>query len=218
MAGVLVGHVTVNRGEGPDAARTGVTAVLPHGGDLWNEKVPAATWVLNGNGEMTGGIWLNTQGALDVPILLTNTMNVPRVADGVITYMLKKYPEIGRSDDVAIPVVGECDDSTLNDARGRHVTPDDAVQAIAAAKSGPVAEGSVGAGTGMIAYAFKGRHRGTTSRACCPAGRRRLDGRRARQARTWAAAARNLTMANAPVGKEIPASCRSRPRTAPSSS
>jgi D-aminopeptidase len=163
VAGVLVGQVTVNEGDGPTAARTGVTAILPHGGDLWRQKVPAATWVLNGNGEMTGSIWLNTQGAVDVPILLTNTMNVPRVADGVITYMLNKYPEIGRTDDVTIPVVGECDDSTLNDARGRHVSPDDAISAIATAKSGPVAEGSVGAGTGMIAYEFKAGI-GTSSR------------------------------------------------------
>jgi D-aminopeptidase len=163
VAGVLVGQVTIVDGAGPTAARTGVTAILPHGGDLWRQKVPAATWVLNGNGEMTGSIWLNTQGAIDVPILLTNTMNVPRAADGVITYMLDKYPEIGRGDDVAIPVVGECDDSTLNDARGRRVSPDDAVRAIETAKTGPVAEGSVGAGTGMIAYEFKAGI-GTSSR------------------------------------------------------
>jgi D-aminopeptidase len=155
VAGVLVGHATVSEGEGPTAARTGVTAILPHGGDLWKERVPAASWVMNGNGEMTGTIWLNTQGALDGPILLTNTMNVPRAADGAISYVLETHPEIGRSDDVYIPVVAECDDATLNDARGRHVSPEDVVRAIKAAASGPVAEGSVGAGTGMIAYEFK---------------------------------------------------------------
>ena len=155
VAGVRVGQVTVVRGEGPGAARTGVTAILAHGGDLWREKVPAATWVMNGNGEMTGTIWLNTQGALDVPLLLTNTMNIPRVADGVLDYMLKRYPELGRSDDVVVPVVAECDDSTLNDARERHVTPEDAVRAIESAKTGPVEEGSVGAGAGMVAYEFK---------------------------------------------------------------
>lgn len=147
VAGVLVGQVTV--------AQTGVTAVLPHGGDLWMQKVPAATYVLNGNGEMTGSLWVNTQGALDVPIMLTNTMNIPRVADGVISYMLKRYPDIGRGDDVTIPVVAECDDSTLNDARARLVTPEDAVKAIETAKAGPVEEGAVGAGAGMVAYEFK---------------------------------------------------------------
>src|SRR5438045_3330384 len=100
VPGVPVGQVTISKGDGPDAARTGVTAILPHGGDLWNEKVPAAAWDFNGNGELTGSLWLNTQGALDVPLVLTNTMNVPRAADGVISYMLKKYPEIGRKDDV----------------------------------------------------------------------------------------------------------------------
>ena len=163
VPGVLVGQVTVSEGDGPAAARTGVTAILPHGGDLWNSKVPAATSVLNGNGEMTGATWLNTQGAVDVPILLTNTMNIPRVADGVLAYMLQKYPGIGRTDDVVIPVVAECDDSTLNDARGRHVTPEDTMKAIRAAKPGPVEEGSVGAGTGMVAYEFKGGI-GTASR------------------------------------------------------
>ena len=153
--GVRVGQVTVSEGDGPTAARTGVTAILPHGGDLWAQRVPAATYVLNGNGEMTGSLWVNTQGALDVPILLTNTMNIPRVADGVLTYLLKTHPDIGRSDDVAIPLVAECDDSTLNDARRRSVSADDAVKAIETAKTGPVAEGSVGAGTGMIAYEFK---------------------------------------------------------------
>lgn len=155
VEGVRVGQVTVIDGDGPTAARTGVTAILPHGGDLWKQRVPAATYVLNGNGEMTGTLWVNTQGALDVPILLTNTMNIPHVADGVITYLLKTHPDIGRGDDVAIPLVAECDDSTLNDARRRSVSPDDAVQAIETAKTGPVEEGSVGAGTGMIAYEFK---------------------------------------------------------------
>ena len=200
VAGVLVGHVTVSRGEGPHAARTGVTSILPHGGDLWNEKVPAATWVYNGNGEMTGGLWLNTQGALDVPLLLTNTMNIPRVADGAVSYMLKRYPAIGKSDDVVIPVVGECDDSTLNDARGRHVTSEDAISAIESAKSGPVAEGSVGAGAGMISYGFKAGI-GTASRVLSAE-----DG-------GWTVGVlvnanvgccrESLTMANAPVGKEI---------------
>ena len=143
--------------------RTGVTAILPHGGDLWREKVPAATWVLNGTGEMTASIWINTQGALEVPILLTNTMNVGRVMEGVVAWMLKHDLDIGIGDDVVAPTVAECDDSTLNDARGLHVSIDDTVRALESAREGPVEEGAVGAGTGMISYQFKGGI-GTSSR------------------------------------------------------
>ncbi len=168
VKGVKVGHVTLARGDGrlvpgKGPVRTGVTAILPHGGDLWREKVPAATWVLNGTGEMTGSIWIDTQGALEVPILLTNTMNIGRVMDGVVAYMLKRYPDIGIGDDVVAPTVAECDDSTLNDARGLHVSADDTVRAIESAGTGPVAEGAVGAGTGMMSYQFKGGI-GTASR------------------------------------------------------
>ena len=169
VKGVRVGQVTLNRGEGKlrpgfGPVRTGVTAILPHGGDLWREKVPAATWVLNGTGEMTGSIWIDTQGALEVPVLMTNTMNIGRVMDGVVAYMLKRYPDIGIGDDVVAPTVAECDDSTLNDARGLHVSAEDAARAIESAGTGPVAEGAVGAGTGMISYQFKGGI-GTASRA-----------------------------------------------------
>ena len=168
VKGVRVGQVTLNRGEGKlrpgeGPVRTGVTAILPHGGDLWREKVPAATWVLNGTGEMTGSIWIDTQGALEVPILMTNTMNIGRVMDGVVAYMLKRYPDIGIGDDVVAPTVAECDDSLLNDARGRHVSVEDTVRAIESASAGPVAEGAVGAGTGMTSYDFKGGI-GTASR------------------------------------------------------
>jgi D-aminopeptidase len=168
VEGVRVGHVTLNRGEGKlqpgkGPVRTGVTAILPHGGDLWNDKVAAATYVLNGTGEMTGSIWIETQGALEVPILLTNTMNVGRVMDGVVAYMMKHYPDIGIGDDVVTPVVAECDDSTLNDARGIHVSIEDTVRAIESAKGGPVEEGAVGAGMGMMAFDFKGGI-GTSSR------------------------------------------------------
>ena len=204
VKGVRVGHVTINKGsgrlkpgEGP--VRTGVTAILPHGGDLWRDKVPAATWVLNGTGEMTGSIWIDTQGALEVPILLTNTMNIGRVMDGVVDYMLKRYPGIGIDDDVVAPTVAECDDSFLNDARGRHVSPADTVRAIEEAKEGPVAEGAVGAGAGMMSYQFKGGI-GTASRAL-----RKEDG-------GWTVGVlvnanmgrrRDLTVAGVPVGREI---------------
>jgi D-aminopeptidase len=172
VKGVRVGQVTIRKGEGKlvpgsGPARTGVTAILPHGGDLWRDKVPAATWVLNGTGEMTGSIWINTQGALEVPVLLTNTMNVGRVMDGVVAYMLKHYPDIGIGDDVVAPTVAECDDSTLNDARGLHVSVADTVRAIEDAKEGPVEEGAVGAGNGMTAFDFKGGI-GTASRVLSP--------------------------------------------------
>ena len=204
VKGVRVGHVTLVRGEGKlrpgeGPVRTGVTAILPHGGDLWREKVPAATWVLNGTGEMTGSIWIETQGALEVPILLTNTMNIGKVMDGVVAYMLKKYPDIGIGDDVVAPTVAECDDSSLNDARGRHVSVEDTVRAIESASEGPVAEGAVGAGTGMISYEFKGGI-GTASRVL-----RAEDG-------GWTVGVlvnanmgrrRELTVAGVPVGREI---------------
>lgn len=164
VKGVRVGHTTLIRGTD---VRTGVTAILPHGGDLWHEKVPAAAFVLNGNGEVTGLHWVNEQGALEVPILLTSTQSVPRVADGVLTWMLGRHPQIGLTEDVVLPVVGECDDSALNDTRGRHVTEADALAALNGATEGPVAEGAVGAGTGMIAYQFKGGI-GTASRKVGP--------------------------------------------------
>ena len=168
VQGVLVGHTTLISGEGKlipgkGPVRTGVTAILPHGGDLWNEKVPAAAFVMNGNGEVTGLSWINESGALEVPILLTNTMSVPRVADAVLSWMLRKYPAIGVDDDVVLPVVAECDDSELNDSRGRHVREQDVLAALDGARSGPVPEGSVGAGTGMISYELKGGI-GTASR------------------------------------------------------
>ncbi len=208
VPGVRVGHTTLKRGEGPlvpgrGPVRTGVTAILPHGGDLWHAKVPAAAYVLNGNGEVTGLHWVNEQGALEVPILLTNTMNVPRVADAVITWMMKRHPEIGVNEDVVLPVVGECDDSVLNDARGRHVSETDVLAALEGAAEGPVAEGAVGAGTGMIAYQFKGGI-GTASRRVTVG-----------EAGTYTVGAlvnanhgrrEELLIAGVPVGREIPKS------------
>jgi D-aminopeptidase len=167
VAGVRVSHVTLIQGEGKlvpgqGPIRTGVTVVLPRQ-DVWQNKVPAASFVLNGNGEMTGLEWIEESGYLETPIALTNTLNVGRVYDGVITYMLKRYPEIGVTDVTINPVVAECDDSDLNDIRGRHVTDAATVEALENAASGPVREGAVGAGTGMIAFGFKGGI-GTSSR------------------------------------------------------
>ncbi|MCA9800859.1 MAG: P1 family peptidase [Cyanobacteria bacterium HKST-UBA02] len=168
VEGVLVGHVTLRSGKGKlvagnGPARTGVTAIIPHGGDIFRDRPSAGAFVLNGNGEFTGLSWLAESGCLEGPILLTNTLSVPRVADGAITWMLARYPELGITEDTYLPVVGECDDSALNDIRGRHVKAHHAVKALDRASSGPVAEGAVGAGTGMISFRFKAGI-GTSSR------------------------------------------------------
>lgn len=160
VAGVKVGQVTLNRGSGKlvpgqGPVRTGVTAIVPRD-DVWNKKVFAGGFVLNGNGEMTGLSWINEAGWLETPILLTDTLSVGKVSDAVVTWMAKRYPQMGITDDVVLPVVAECDDSFLNDQRGRHVQPQDVLAAIEGAKTGPVAEGAVGAGTGMVSYRFKG--------------------------------------------------------------
>src|SRR5205085_10420711 len=147
VAGVAVGHTTVNRG---DDIRTGVTAVLPHSGNLYREKVPGAVFVGNGFGKLAGSTQVDEMGDIETPILLTSTTSVPRVADAVISYMLA-LP--GNEDVLSInPVVGETNDGFLNDIRGRHITPDDVFAAIKGAKGGPVDEGSVGAGTGTVAF------------------------------------------------------------------
>jgi D-aminopeptidase len=139
-----------------------VTVVIPRD-DVWHKKVPAGSFVLNGTGEMTGLAWISESGFLEYPIALTNTLNVPRVANGVMNWMLARYPEIGITDDTLTPVVAECDDGRLNDIQGRHVSEADVVQALDSASSGAVREGSVGAGTGMVSYGFKGGI-GTSSR------------------------------------------------------
>jgi D-aminopeptidase len=167
VAGVKVGHRTLIQGEGPltpgaGPVRTGVTVVIPRD-DVWRKKVPAGAFVLNGTGEMTGLAWVAESGFLEYPIALTNTLNVPRVANGVMSWMIKQYPQIGISDDTLTPVVAECDDGRLNDIQGRHVSEHDVAAALDAAAGGPVAEGTVGAGTGMVSYGFKGGI-GTSSR------------------------------------------------------
>ena len=167
VGGVRVGHTTLITGEGPLKAgvgpiRTGVTVVIPRD-DVWHKKVPAGSFVLNGTGEMTGLSWVAESGFLEYPIALTNTLNVPRVANGVMSWMIKRYPEIGITDDTLTPVVGECDDGRLNDIQGRHVSEQHVMAALDSATGGPVEEGSVGAGTGMVSYGFKGGI-GTSSR------------------------------------------------------
>ncbi len=167
VEGVKVGHATLIRGGGPlkpgeGPVRTGVTVIIPRE-DVWHKKVAAGSFVLNGTGEMTGLSWVAESGFLEYPIALTNTLNVPRVANGVVSWMLRQYPEIGITDDTLTPVVAECDDGRLNDIQGRHVLEQDVIAALDSASSGPVKEGTVGAGTGMVSYGFKGGI-GTASR------------------------------------------------------
>jgi D-aminopeptidase len=167
VEGVKVGHTTLIAGEGPlkpgnGPIRTGVTVVIPRD-DVWHKKVPAGSFVLNGTGEMTGLSWVAESGFLEYPIALTNTLNVPRVANGVMSWMIQRYPEIGITDDTLTPVVAECDDGRLNDIQGRHVSEQDVMAALDGARGGPVTEGTVGAGTGMVSYGFKGGI-GTASR------------------------------------------------------
>jgi D-aminopeptidase len=158
VPGVRVGHVTLRQ---DDNVRTGVTAVLPHGGNLFLEKVPGAVFTGNGFGKLTGSTQIDELGEIETPILLTSTLNVPRVADAVLDYMLSlPGNENVRS---VNPLVAETNDGTLNDIRGRHVSRNHVLDAIQNARSGPVEEGAVGAGTGTIAFGWKGGI-GTSSR------------------------------------------------------
>jgi len=158
VAGVKVGHVTLIMGEN---IRTGVTAILPHGGNIFQEKVPAAVYIANAYGKLMGSTQVEELGNLETPIILTNTLSVPTAADGVIDYILS-LPGNERVGSVN-PVVGETNDGWLNDIRGRHVKKEHVVEAIKNARSGPVEEGSVGAGTGTTCFRFKGGI-GTSSR------------------------------------------------------
>jgi D-aminopeptidase len=158
VEGVRVGHVTLIKGAD---VRTGVTAVLPHGGNLFREKVPAAVFVGNGFGKLSGSTQVEELGELETPILLTNTLNVPRAADALVEWMLA-LP--GNEEVRSVnPLVAETNDGQLNDIRGRHVGREEVFAALKSAKGGEVEEGSVGAGTGTVAFGFKGGI-GTASR------------------------------------------------------
>lgn len=168
VPGVKVGHTTVIKGDGElkpgeGPVRTGVTVIIPHNGDMWNTRASAGHFVLNGNGCVTGLDWMAESGFLEGPIGLTNTHSVGDVYNGLTEWMQDRYPQIGNTDDSYLPVVGECDDSFLNDLRGRHVTEAHTKQALDSAAGGAVLEGAVGAGTGMSCYDFKGGI-GTSSR------------------------------------------------------
>jgi D-aminopeptidase len=166
--GVRVGHSTIIRGKGALKAgqgpvRTGVTAILPTRGNIFMERMSGGAFVLNGAGEVSGLTQVVEWGLIETPILLTNTMSVGAVSDAVVRYMVEQNPGIGDEQDVVIPVVGECDDSWLNDVAGRHVKETHVQEAIRTASDGPVAEGSVGGGTGMVTCDFKAGI-GTSSR------------------------------------------------------
>lgn len=143
------------------SVRTGVTAVLPHAGNLFREKVPGAVFVFNGFGKLMGSTQVEELGEIETPILLTSTLNVPRVADALLDYML----ELPGNEQVRSvnPVVAETNDGWLNDIRGRHVGRAEVLAAIREARDGPVEEGAVGAGTGTVAFGWKGGI-GTSSR------------------------------------------------------
>ena len=158
VAGVTVGHATVVRG---DNIRTGVTAILEHSGNLFQQKVPGAVFVGNGFGKLAGSTQVNELGEIETPILLTSTLSVPKTADFLLDHMIS-LP--GNENVQSInPLVAETNDGFLNDIRGRHITRNDVIGAITSAKSGPVEEGSVGAGTGTVAFGWKGGI-GTASR------------------------------------------------------
>jgi D-aminopeptidase len=192
VAGVEVGQTTIIRG---DDVRTGVTAILPHSGNVFREKVPGAVFVGNAFGKLAGSTQVEELGEIETPILLTSTLSVPRAADALLSYVLA-LP--GNEDVVSInPLVGETNDGYLNDIRGRHITPEDVFAAIRNAKGGPVEEGSVGAGTGTVAFGFKGGI-GTSSRRLPP----KLGGY------TVGVLVQTnfggvLTIAGAPVGREL---------------
>ena len=192
VEGVRVGHTTLIKG---DDVRTGVTAVLPHGGNLFQEKVPAAVFVGNGFGKLMGSTQVEELGEIETPILLTSTLNVARAADALLDWMLAlPGNEEVRSVNA---VVGETNDGYLNDIRGRHVGREEVFAALRGARGGAVEEGSVGAGTGTVAFGFKGGV-GTSSRVVPPA----------RGGYTVGVLVQTnfggvLTMNGAPVGREL---------------
>jgi D-aminopeptidase len=164
---VRVGHATIvdegSRKPPRGPARTGVTVVLPHGGNMFLQKVPAAFHVINAFGKAVGVTQLQELGVLETPVALTNTLSVGAAFEGLVMHALAANPEIGRSTGSVNPVVAECSDALLNDIRSLTVRPEHVLEAIAAARPGQVTEGSVGAGTGMTCYGWKGGI-GTASR------------------------------------------------------
>jgi len=201
VAGVEVGHTTLISGEGKLVAgrgpvRTGVTAVLPRGKDS-TDQVFAGWFTLNGNGEMTGTTWVEESGFLEGPVMITNTHSVGVVRDAVIAWQMRRQGKTFQP--WSLPVVAETWDGFLNDINGFHVKPEHVLQALEGARSGAVAEGNVGGGTGMVAHQFKGGA-GTASRKL-DAGSGGYTVGVLVQANYGARS--GLTIAGVPVGKEI---------------
>src|SRR5690625_3735353 len=157
VTGVSVGHVTLyEQLSENDMVCTGVTAILPHNGNLFREKVRAASEVINGFGKSTGLVQIEELGLIESPIMLTNTFSVGPILEGTLTYMLKEDETIGDSTSSINIVVGECNDSHLNSMRLQSVRPKHAIEAIEKATSGEIEQGAVGAGKGMVCFQYKG--------------------------------------------------------------
>jgi D-aminopeptidase len=203
VPGVRVGHCTVSWGgpelpSGSGPARTGVTAIFPHADDLWHGRVVAGAHVANGVGELIGISAVREWGLVETPILLTNSQSAGAVYDAAVRWIMGRQPGAGLEDAV-MPVVGECDDGFLNDLRGMHVGAEHVHAALDGAAGGPVAEGCVGAGTGMSCFDFKAGI-GTSSRVVTAHGRRCTVGV---LALTNFGVRHRLSVDGAPVGREI---------------
>ncbi len=206
VKGVRVGHVSrveddvsVPGTSDTTTVRTGVTAIVPGEGDVFRRRVVAGGFVLNGVGEMAGLTQAREWGYIETPILLTNSLSVGRVLHGVTSHMVARNPEIGRHEDVVLPLVGEADDSFLNDTRVGLCSAQDAQRALEAARAGPVTQGSVGAGAGMISFDFAGGI-GSSSRAFETEGRSYTVGV---LALSNCGRMRNLTIDGNVVGREL---------------
>ncbi|MSP81513.1 MAG: S58 family peptidase [Alphaproteobacteria bacterium] len=203
VPGVEVGYATLIRGDGPlvvgkGPVRTGVTAILPRGHGGLGEPCFAGTFSLNGNGELTGTIWIEEAGRLGTPITITNTHSCGIARDATIAWQVRK--DARYVDPFALPVAGETYDGWLNDINGFHVKEDHVFQALDAAQGGPIEEGSVGGGTGMIAYEFKGGS-GTASRVVAYEGRRFTVGA---FVQANFGVRDQLVIAGVPVGRHLP--------------
>ena len=203
VPGVRVGHCTVSWGgpelpSGSGPARTGVTAILPHAGDLWHERVVAGAHTANGVGEIIGMSAVREWGLIETPVLLTNSQSAGAVYDAAVRWIMDREPLAG-VEDAVMPVVGECDDGFLNDLRGMHVREEHVRAALDTAAAGSVAEGCVGAGTGMTCYDFKAGI-GTSSRRVRAHGRAFTVGV---LALTNFGVRHRLSVDGVPVGREI---------------
>lgn len=211
VAGLTVGYTTLISGEGKlevgkGPVRTGVTAILPRGAASFDDPVYAGFFSLNGNGEMTGTAWIEEGGFLEGPLMITNTHSVGTVRDATIAWRVSKAGPDPTGYSWSLPVIAETWDGYLNDINGFHVKPADVAHALESAHGGAIAEGSIGGGTGMICYEFKGGT-GTASRVV------QEKGEHGEVARTYTIGALvqancgrrpQLTIAGVPVGKEIP--------------